>query len=603
MILSYIIKVTCISGLLFGYYHCFLRNKRYHQYNRWFMLGSVLLSVVLPVLHIPINDFGSLGRQTPATQLLRVSAGAWEEPVTIVPGGRMFSRYLEWPNLLWLLYSFGVVLFLVALVRSLLYLRRISRAYPYERMEDIKLYQTTEPAAPFSFFRKIFWNRDLDLLSAGGKQIFRHEWFHVRQRHSFDILFLELLGVIYWFNPFLYLFKRELKAIHEFLADAYAASEENHYAYAELLVETSLRQRHAIVNPFFHNQIKRRITMITQLQRRRNNYLGRIMILPLLFILFCAFATRIHHEQPPVPTGKNITVVIDAGHGGMDAGAIAPNGAREKDITLSIAKKIQRLAPTYHVNVVLTRDRDELPGNSDNIEAGLKYRTNLVAQTKADLFLSIHVMADPSSPAANGFDIYIPGSQSPVHEKSIRFGSVLSTAIRKDYQVAPDLKQRDQPGIWILRAATVPSVLVECGYISNEKDLAYISADQNQEQIAKDMLEGIVQFSRNSMVFVNENGPAPSVDTGGGNRLDMINPRDIKSMSVLKDKGTVTIQLVSGDSVVLKNVKFYNNDSASAGPSHLTIAAMEAQFPGGFKAWSDYLFKNLKYPDAAVQKK
>jgi len=99
-----------------------------------------------------------------------------------------------------------------------------------------------------------------------------------------------------------------MKAIHEFMADGNVVSGNNRYAYAELLVLRSFNCRYPqLINPFFYNQIKRRIAMITKLQNQRNNYLSRIMMLPLLFILFLAFACT--REQGNTPTEKIYTKV------------------------------------------------------------------------------------------------------------------------------------------------------------------------------------------------------------------------------------------------------------------------------------------------------
>jgi len=508
MIPAYLLKVILISGLLFCYYFTFLRNKRFHQYNRFYLLAMAVLPVFLPLVKIPISSTLGLDNDSAAVSLLRVSNGAWQEPAAIGQG-QDSSTFLPGINLvLYSCYLAGAGFLLISLVRSLRYIYRISRVYPFEQINKTRLFHTDEPNSPFSFFRNIFWNSRMDLQSEAGRQIFRHEWFHVRQKHSFDILIMEMLGILFWFNPFLLLFKKELKTTHEFLADQYAVSDQNPGEYLELLIEESLHQKVvAIVNPFFHNQIKRRILMLTQLNHPANSYLSRVMVLPLLFILFCAFSSKINIQNHLPAPPKTITVVIDAGHGGIDPGAQSQNGVSEKDIALSIAKKIQQFAGGYHINVVMTRDKDELPGGGTDVEEALRYRTNLVVQSKADLFLSIHVMADPSDRNANGFDMYVPGDGSSVHQMSVQFGSILSSRIGRDYKTAPDLKQRETPGIWVLRAATVPSVLVECGYISNEKDLAFISETRNQEKIARDMLESIIQFSESKTAHVSGDGP------------------------------------------------------------------------------------------------
>jgi beta-lactamase regulating signal transducer with metallopeptidase domain len=288
-ILLYFLKVILCSGILFGYYHLFLRNKRFHHYNRFYLLGALVLSLVLPLFKIPVfnEDSGTLNQVVYRTaQVITVSpvvaqASPTQEASTLFTAG----------NLVWTVYGLGILVLLFMLGRSLGYIRKISQRYPFERVNDLKFYQTQEPGTPFSFFRSIFWNDALNFNSQQGQQIFRHELFHVQQKHTADILLAEIITMLCWFNPFFYLIKKELKAIHEFLADQYAASGSNRYQYAELLVEQVMASRAAsLAHPFFQHQLKRRITMITQLNQTKYGYWSRVMVLPLSITLFFSLA-------------------------------------------------------------------------------------------------------------------------------------------------------------------------------------------------------------------------------------------------------------------------------------------------------------------------
>ena len=159
-------------------------------------------------------------------------------------------------------------------------------------MEGIVVFQTHEPGTPWSFFKAIFWNRDLDLGSSRGRQVFRHELYHIRQGHSIDILSLELIRALVWCNPFFHLILRELKAIHEFMADRHALAGGSQHEYAELLLFQGLGdQPLPVAHSFFHSHLKRRIYMITKSYRGRSGYWGRVMALPLLVLVFCIFSS------------------------------------------------------------------------------------------------------------------------------------------------------------------------------------------------------------------------------------------------------------------------------------------------------------------------
>jgi hypothetical protein len=204
---------------------------------------------------------------------------------------------------LYVLYGLVAGTFLFLLLRSLLYLSRLSKKHDCIRLEGIRLFQTEEPGTPFSFLDRLFWNKELALDTEKGQTIFRHELYHIRQRHTLDILVLSVVRSLFWFNPFFHLILRELRVIHEFLADRYVLSGDrsgpittgnDRYIYAEWLVWLSARGDHRLplTHSFFNTHLKRRITMIIQSNQARPRYISRVMVLPLSFLLFCAFAAK-----------------------------------------------------------------------------------------------------------------------------------------------------------------------------------------------------------------------------------------------------------------------------------------------------------------------
>jgi N-acetylmuramoyl-L-alanine amidase len=386
-----------------------------------------------------------------------------------------------------------------------LYIRRISRRYPAERIGGLKFFNTREPGTPFSFFRKIFWNNELAFNSQEGQQIFQHELFHVQQKHSSDIILTELVTAFFWFNPFFRILKKELKAIHEFLADQYAISGNDRYAYAELLVLQTMKANHLpITNHFFQNHIKRRIAMITNNQSSRITYRSRLMALPLLALVFCFVAFRAQRSavtengKPDAVSLNPITVMIDAGHGGTDPGASSLDGkVKEKDLVLQISQKIQQLSAAYHVNVVMTRTDDNFPGGTTDKEEGLRARTILAEKIRPAMYVSIHVssIGEPTPTDRTGFEIFIPNDTTQRVNQSKQLGASLTQELSKVYATNQILKQRSEKNIWVLQRTPCPAVLIECGFIDNAKDLVYFSNSSNQEAVAKKILEGIVNYS------------------------------------------------------------------------------------------------------------
>ncbi|HET6255768.1 MAG TPA: N-acetylmuramoyl-L-alanine amidase [Puia sp.] len=487
----YLAKVVLVSALLFGYYRLFLRDRLFHQYNRYYLLGATVASVILPLIHLPVPDVLPVIGHAPAPGLYSIVSGEWKEAEATTTAA--VASHQEWSAglLLISIYAIAVLLLLGAFIRQLLHIRRLPGKYPRERLGRIDLFMTREPGTPFSFLNRLFWNEEIDIDSARGRQILQHEWYHIRQRHTLDLLWLKALLTIFWVNPFFYLIYREIRTIHEFLADRYAVADGDRYEYAELLVWHSVYDRPlSILHPFFQSSIKRRITMLTQFHSTRPGYWRRMMILPLTFLLLCAFAGK-RHAARSLPRMPLFTVVIDAGHGGSDNGAVA-GGVKEKDINLALALKVKQLSPEYHINVVLTRRTDELAGGKNDIRASLEYRAEMARDSKADLFVSLHVNNDGGVNPGSGFGAYISPENTHFAECQ-KLGTALLDALKTSYTADSTLHQPTQ-GVYLLRHTTMPAVLLECGFIDNPKDLAFIRDSQNQEKVARDILQGIRRY-------------------------------------------------------------------------------------------------------------
>ncbi len=303
IILIYITKVFIASGILFGYYWLFLRNKKFHHYNRFYLLAAFIIPIVISFISIPVfSDPGNPVKEVFYQTITTISAESISQSnsATEISADSGWG----WKALFSATYFIVCLVLIIIMLRTLFYINKLRRRYPFESINQLKIYDTGEPGTPFSFFQSIFWNRELQLDSKEGQQIFRHELFHVQQKHSADILFAEFISSFFWINPFFHLIKKELRAIHEFLADQYAVKNEDGTEYAQLLVQRILQTRTlAGSNYFFQTHIKRRIAMITQLKNKKYGYWSRLMVLPVTVLLFCGIA--LYAGQLPAQTTPN----------------------------------------------------------------------------------------------------------------------------------------------------------------------------------------------------------------------------------------------------------------------------------------------------------
>jgi beta-lactamase regulating signal transducer with metallopeptidase domain len=307
-VLLYLLQVICCSGLLYGYYHLLLRNKKFHLYNRYYLLAAAVISILVPFLNIPVYFSSADTKPLWLYSFNDISDAGF---ILTAQGKQVSPVLFTWNNALILLYVLVSLFVAYRFIAAILAVRKMISKYQVEKLESVYFVNTDEKGTPFSFFRWLFWNKKIQLDSPDGQQILRHELFHIKQKHSIDIVFIEILSVVFWINPFFHLIKKELTTIHEFLADQFAVNENEKWNYAEMLLmhllgTPSIRLTH----PFFHNQIKRRIAMITSSQKPKYQYFRKVLALPLLIIVAALFAFTYKQKQQPASREKKADIVI-----------------------------------------------------------------------------------------------------------------------------------------------------------------------------------------------------------------------------------------------------------------------------------------------------
>lgn len=551
-LLYYLLQVVMASGILYLYYHLALRNKKFHQYNRFYLLGAIIISILVPFLNIPVYFTQQETQSSFVLQTLTVISSPISSPDIIeqVADGAPVRETFDPANLLYYGYVLLALLALLKITFSLLRIRSLKKNNPVEKTDTISFINTTEPGTPFSFFRWLFWNKKIELRSEKGEQIFRHELFHIQQKHSIDLLFIELLTVVFWINPFFHIMKKELRAIHEFLADQFAVNKSNKWDYAELLLMQALQTKYSLVNPFFHNQIKRRIAMITNPEKTSFRYLRKLLVLPVTVLIITAFAFKYKHADADtiISPVDPITVIIDAGHGGIDPGAKSPdNKFNEAQISLELAKKIQELSSEYNVKVVLTREADVLPGAAANSNDGNRNRVKIADEVKPAAFIGIHINSAMKR-SNSGIEAYVSATRDDKGGRKI--ASAILQELSTIYKTANELKMRKYTGIHVLDKNTCPAVILQCGYITNPEDLAFITDKSNQEKIARRILAALSRHD-NYTAEVSR----------------VLSPDIDKQQSQRAQQDT--------DKLIFQKVE------------------IEATYPGGEKAWRAFLEKNL----------
>jgi N-acetylmuramoyl-L-alanine amidase len=528
----YFLQVTLCSALMMGYYWVVLRNKRFHQYNRFYLLAVAVLSWLIPLIKIRWERPELMG-----TQVIRfltvVADNNAEMDAVVARQGYVWDSM----QLLSALYFTVAALLLLSIFIALFRIYRLLKTASCKSLGDVYLIITQVKGTPFSFFRYIFWNEAIDLRSDAGKQILQHELAHVKQQHSADKLLIQLVLVAGWFNPFFWLLRREMSMIHEFIADQQAVGNGDTAALAQMLLTAAFpQQQFALTHPFFFSPIKRRLQMLTNHKNPRFSYLRRLVVLPLLALMVVLFAFRSKSAQhtntisvasilervvsdlkpgtqdtftakpdlqqanikvtdiriPAIELKKSYRIVINPGHGGDDKGAIAADGTRESDMALLLAKTIKEVNTSNQLDIVLTRSGDQY-----NTVVETASFTN---SQSADVFVGLHmnssqpvlkngksVMENPS----RGAEIYIAARNKAVDYNA---NYALANHIGQELSGISDpflgIKSREK-GIYVLQEVKCPSVLIEAGFMSSKEDLALLKNSDYRKRLAYSIIRGI----------------------------------------------------------------------------------------------------------------
>lgn len=199
------------------------------------------------------------------------------------------------------------------------------------------------------------------------------------------------------------------------------------------------------------------------------------------------------------------TIVIDAGHGGFDGGAVSKRGMAEKDINLAIALELQRLAEQDGWNVVMTRTEDvSLNDTGDERRRirtlkteDLRRRKELIDRTKPVLAVSIHLNSFQEDPSVRGAQTFYPSraSEETIVEESSRLAKAIQENLIRGLDDGTKREALGKKDVLLLKNPTVPTVIVECGFLSNSNDEENLKNPEFQAKLSEFIYNGILEFS------------------------------------------------------------------------------------------------------------
>ncbi len=281
--IDFLIKSTISLAVLLAVYRLFLEREKMHRFNRFYLISVLVFSFIIPFISYTLQAEGSLARainQIPQTVLQEV----------IISEKAQFFGFTQWLIILYSLVTTVLIVRFANNIRSFISLFKTNRTIRYKTAVLVLL---PYKILPHTFLNYIFISEDDYNKNAIEKDLYTHELAHVNQKHTIDVLFIEILKTIFWFNPLIYFYKKAIQLNHEFLADeTVIAINKNITGYQSLLLKiASEGPVVALASNIKFSTTKKRFIMMNKTTPKLLALSKQFLVLPVmagLFLISCA---------------------------------------------------------------------------------------------------------------------------------------------------------------------------------------------------------------------------------------------------------------------------------------------------------------------------
>ncbi len=288
MILLYILKSTACLSIFIGFYKLFFESESFHFIKRFYLFFALAFAFTIPFIKF--------------TQYIEVISAIMpqnNQPLILKNAVLPSHKTNYWPIIIWCIYGVGMSIFLVKFIVNLFKIfSTIKKNTKYKKHNFINVL-VNELQIPYTFFNYIFLNKQEFEQHKIPQEVLLHEQTHAKEKHSIDILLIELLQIFFWFNPLIYIFKKAIKLNHEFLADRSVIKEGiQPNKYQQLILSfSSNATNHQLVNAINYSSIKKRFTVMKKQTSQKTVWLKSIMILPLFAISIYIFSEKVVAQE------------------------------------------------------------------------------------------------------------------------------------------------------------------------------------------------------------------------------------------------------------------------------------------------------------------
>lgn len=289
--MRYLMLAAAATALFFAAYWLLMRREKRHQMVRWYLLATLLLSFLLPAIHLRLSVPQHYIARSEAAMAAADETGTGMaiknmEPTKNIDSIVSMGTGIGSKQVIFIIWLVGCAVVLSVLAVRLLCLRRRMCALPFTESDGLRLTLLDDDTPAFSFGKHIVVGTN-GFSEAEVQQLIGHETVHVNQHHTLDTLLCELTKAVLWFDPFIYLYAREMKRVHEYIAD----SEMMSTSYAELFYhQASGRCYSPLAHSFDYGMVHQRIAMMTR-RRNRSGWLKPLAALPIAAAVLLAACT------------------------------------------------------------------------------------------------------------------------------------------------------------------------------------------------------------------------------------------------------------------------------------------------------------------------
>ena len=306
-LLIYLLKSSGLIAIFYLAYFFLVRKETFFSSNRWFLMTGLFTSLLLPLLFFKKIVYVER-TPLPINELVAIADVSGQVIVAPIDAQNKSLDYLQIATIA---YGLIVLLLLVKAIVDLISLTKLLRNQKVVKCENYSFVDLKAEIAPFSFFNYIVYNSNLYTQNEL-ENILQHEKIHSQQKHSFDLLIAKLFCIVFWFNPFMWLYKKSIVQNLEYIADSEAILFlEDKTSYQKALLKVTASQNcFPLANHFYQSLIKKRIIMLNQNQSHKRNLWKFAVVIPSLIAFVFLFQVNVEARNK-VSAKKTSTAVTN----------------------------------------------------------------------------------------------------------------------------------------------------------------------------------------------------------------------------------------------------------------------------------------------------